>query len=338
MKTVILAAGFGSRLWPVSTSEKPKQFQPLIDGKSLLRYTYDTLKNVIPENEIYVLGLSGMTDLILEQIPELNPGNIVLVPERRNTLPHTLWTIAQITDNPDEPVLFRSVDHYLPHPEAFLKSLKDVLDNYQATSDVTLLCPRFDKFNSNDGYAITDDQARITKFIEKPTEQEVSDLAQGRTVYRSPFIYIASENSMLSNLRALNEDWAAAAQGILNKELSARKKAFLDMPFVDLSSAIFQRAKHLRVAEITYEFIDVGLFKELYRLNTKDANGNVIIGRAIITEDCRDNLVINTTDRPMVIINKQDTVIVQTNDGSLVSTFADAARVGEIYKNQIHKH
>jgi len=339
MKTVILAAGFGSRLRPVSTSERPKQFQPLIEGKSLLRYTYDTLNKVTPRDELYVLGLDGMTNLILEQVPELPQANIILVPERRNTLPHTLWTLTQITDDSDEPVLFRSVDHYLPHPETFLESLKNVLNNYQPTTNITLLCPIYDKFNSNDGYAVTDEHGSVLKFLEKPTEQEVSELANGRTVYRSPFIYIATKNSMLSNLQGLDETWATSAQAILTeKQLAAKKDAFLNMPVIDLSSSIFQKAKHLRVAQITYEFIDVGRFEELYKLNAKDTSGNAVLGKAILTEDCKNNLVINTTDRPIVVINKQSTVIVQTNDGSLISTFADASRVGEIYKTQIHKH
>jgi mannose-1-phosphate guanylyltransferase len=106
MKTVILAAGFGSRLWPVSTSEKPKQFQKLLHGKSLLAYTYEHMQHVSSDDELYVLVLEGMQPLVREELPDIADDHVLVVPERRNTLPHTLWALTQITDSPDEPVLF----------------------------------------------------------------------------------------------------------------------------------------------------------------------------------------------------------------------------------------
>lgn len=338
MKTVILAAGFGSRLWPLSTSEKPKQFQPLIGEKSLLRYTYDLLSNVTTQDELYVLGLEGMLDLIREQVPELRSENVILVPERRNTLPHTLWALAGITDNLDEPVLFKSVDHYLLHPEVFLSSLGEVLGEYKPGPSITLLCTSYQKFNTNDGYCLVDSTGIVKKFLEKPTEQELQTHSAGLTVYRTTFTYIASSNALLTNLKHTSEAWAGNARAVVEGKLSGRKDAFLKLPFMDISSFIFQKAGNLRAVEMEYEFIDVGRFEEIYELNTKDGDSNVIIGKVITAEETRNNLIINTTDEPLVVIGKKDTVIIQTDHGSLVSSFPDASKVGDIYKSQIHGH
>ena len=110
------------------------------------------------------------------------------------------------------------------------------------------------------------------------------------------------------------------------------------MPFIDISSAIFQQSQSMRVIEVQYEFIDVGRFEEIYELNDKDVNGNVIIGDVILESGCNHNLIINKTTTPLVIINKQNTVIVQTNEGGLVSSFTDSFKIGVIYKTQIHGH
>jgi mannose-1-phosphate guanylyltransferase len=339
MKTVILAAGFGSRLWPLSTSEKPKQFQPLFDGVSPLSYTYAVVSKAVPKEEIYVLGLEGMQELIKAAIPAIDEKRILLVPERRNTLPHTLWAVAKIAESGDEPVLFKSGDRFILNEEAFVASLQNVQAHYENDTrfTITLLCTKYQTYNSNDGYCVVDDAGRVAKFLEKPAQADLEQLAAGKTIYRSPFVFIATKNALIRELDAATEDWAPIAKEVLQGNAAASKKAFLAMPFIDISSTLFQASQTMRVMEIRYEFVDVGRFEEVYELNNKDACGNVVLGSTIL-EKSRGNLVINETGRPLVVIGKENTIIVQTPAGSLVSSFADAPLVGEIYKKRILKH
>src|SRR5688572_30694717 len=112
MKTVILAAGFGSRLWPLSTSERPKQFQNFVKDKSLLQYTQEIFSQFTSINELYVLTVEGLEELVKEQLPNIPSSNIIAVPERRNTLPHTLYALKKLPVRGNEPVLFTPVDHF----------------------------------------------------------------------------------------------------------------------------------------------------------------------------------------------------------------------------------
>jgi len=339
MKTVILAAGFGSRLWPLSTSEKPKQFQPLIGGKSPLSHTYSVLCEAIQKDDIYVLGLKGMEALILEELPTLNPKNIVLVPERRNTLPHTLWALAEITDSADEPVVFKSADQFVLNPKEFNKTFRQGIKDYAAKpAALTLLCTEYKGFNSNDGYCLADDTGLIQSFLEKPTKGTLDAHRKGLHVYRSPLIYIATRNTMSAALDEIPADWVEDAKKILTGGDAPRQNLFLGLPFMDVSSAVFQESKTMRAIVIQYEYIDVGRFEEIYELNDKDAHGNVVLGDVIFGTECRNNLIINRTERPLVVIDRDNTVIVHTADGSLVSSFTHASMIGEIYKSQIHQH
>lgn len=337
MKTVILAAGFGSRLWPVSTSDKPKQFQRLINGTSLLKYTYQQLTQAIAVDELYVLGLEGMQNLIREELPEIKDDHIILVPERRNTLPHTLWALNSITNDPHEPVLFKSVDHFVHNPEAFIKSLKNALSNYgNKQPALELLCSDYGAFNTNDGYCIVDSSNRLLRFMEKPSQADLEAAAGNHKVYRSSMTFIASIRAFQEILGGFDEAWVDAAKQLLASNSTSRAKLFLELPFMDISTTIFQKSDQLRVDTIDYSFTDVGRFEELYQLNDKDQQGNVVIGPVILGTVCKNSLIINETDKPLVVMSVTDSVVVQTEAGSLVSPFKDAVKIGEIYKSQIH--
>jgi mannose-1-phosphate guanylyltransferase len=336
MKTVILAAGFGSRLWPISTSENPKQFQPLINNVSLLKYTYEQLKKITPERELFVLILEGMQKSVFKELPHLDAKQMIVVPERRNTLPHTLWALSTITNTQDEPVLFKSVDHFILNEDAFLSSLKQVTQNPDWPA-ITLLCTAYKEFNDNDGYCLVDASNRITYFLEKPSKEAVEDAVQKGTVYRSPFVFIATKRAMSEVLDELEEEWTPDAKVVLRASGAELKQSFLNLPIIDISTAVFQKSQKMQLAKIEYNYIDVGRFQELYTLNTKDANGNVIVGNVLVAGDCHNNLLINTSPSPMVVISRSESVIVQTEAGNLVSSFEEAHTIGKIYKEQIHR-
>ncbi len=333
MKTVIMAAGFGSRLWPLSTSERPKQFLRLVENESLISYTYRNLLKAIPGNELYILILEGMQELVRQEIPEIADSQLIVVPERRNTLPHTMWALRAIAEA-DEPVLFKSVDHFIVDTEAFLASLTDCIDQYNST-ETTLLGSKFSVFNSNDGYLAVDDSGIVAEFIEKPDQAMFDTAKQKYNMYRAPFLYITTKFSLSKLVDDVQEPWQTNAKQLL--EGGDPKNSFLALPFIDISNEIFAKSHSLQFAEVSYDFVDVGRFEEIYKLNTKDSNGNVIVGESVILDgDCNNNLIVNDSNQPLVVISRSDTVIVQTDHGSLVSSFQEAKRIGDIYKKQIH--
>jgi mannose-1-phosphate guanylyltransferase len=339
MKTVILAAGFGSRLWPLSTSERPKQFLPLINGQSLLSYTYTQLAQTIASSDLYVLTLSGLEHHVQHELPDLRPDHLLLVPERRNTLPHTLFALSMLGSDPNEPILFKGVDHFIRNPVSFAASLQQSLVRYDAAHPIlTLLCSPYINFNNNDGYCIVDDSAHVRMFLEKPTYDELVTAAGNDTIYRASFTYIASVRACLDALEGITEDWAARAQQLLMADGATRKKLFLDLPMLDISNALFKSAHQLVVDEIEYDFIDVGRFEEIYELNDKDTDGNVIIGKVTLGTACHDSLIINETADPLVVMALDTMVVAHSAAGSLVTPFNDASKIGDIYKSQIHKH
>jgi mannose-1-phosphate guanylyltransferase len=282
-----------------------------------------------------------MQELIQAELPNIDSHNIIVVPERRNTFPHTLWALNSIADTPDEPVLFKSVDHFIVNPDSFSASLTQNIKHYEATNThaFTLLCTAYKSYDRNDGYCVADMSGKILKFLEKPTEAELKAIVGDNRIYRSPFIYITSKRAFLDVLGELEEPWVdQARQVITSPDAAMRKQAFLALPVLDISNTIFQKSHLLQVSEIEYDYIDVGQFSEIYAMNNKDDQGNVINGNVIVGTECRNCLIINKLPLPLVVMSLTDTVIVQTDAGSLVSPFKDASKIGDIYKNQIHGH
>jgi mannose-1-phosphate guanylyltransferase len=339
MKTVILAAGFGSRLWPLSTSEKPKQFQPLINNESLLCYTYNLLRKVTDADELYVLTLQGLEQHVYAELPAIAENHVILVPERRNTLPHTLWALNILgAEDAEEPILFKSVDHFVVDPHKFLDSLSSSLPDLskRPLRELTLLCVKADTYSSNCGYAVVDEHMCIVQFKEKPSEEAFRLLQQQGVMYSSPFIYACSKATMSGILMQNKTPLTVQAARLLGAAASERQEAFAVMPFVDISHALFQLAIDMRARAIEYDFVDVGRYTTLYELGSKDEFGNVVQGNVVLGNGCRDNFIVNQTKLPLIVNALNKTVIVQADAGSVVAPIQDIDAVGELYKTKVY--
>lgn len=339
MKTVLLAAGFGSRLWPLSTSEKPKQFQTLLGEQSLLQYSYELFSQITNPDELYVLTLRGLEHWVHEQIPAIPTNNVLTVPERRNTLPHTLFALNSITSARDEPVLFSGTDLFITDSNSFLASLRDCIekmDHTAATQSITMACSSSGAIDTNAGYLQPGD-AGVT-FIEKPDLQTIHTLSEKGPLYKNTFTFIASAASLEPAFTAMDDRLAGQAKALLAADEEKRQAAFLTMPVCDISNAAFSHAPNITACVTDSDFVDLGTYASLHRINEKDAQGNVIFGSVVLDGNCTGNFIANHTDQPLVLIDTSDTVIVQTPWGNIFSPLAQASRIGDIYKQKINKH
>lgn len=337
MKTVLLAAGFGSRLWPLSTSDKPKQFQPLLGGQSLLQYTYKLFRSFTQVEELYVLTLHGLEHWVYEQLPGIPKANVLIVPERRNTLPHTLFALNTLTHSPEEQVLCGNVDLVVTDPQAFCTSAKSLAGTKDA-SKITMLFSAEGVIDPNASYAKLDRKNRVTEFYEKPDRQTIEKMLELGPFYKNTGGVVAlSVSSLQIALEAIDKNISAKARKLLTAMSEPNRiKTFLDMPFCDIDTTVFQEAPNI-VGHLTLsDFIDLGKFSALHHVNDKDERGNVIIGNIIVGDDCTNNFLVNQLMKPLVIITTNNMVVAQTAHGTLVAPLDEADRIGAIYKEQIH--
>jgi mannose-1-phosphate guanylyltransferase len=104
---------------------------------------------------------------------------------------------------------------------------------------------------------------------------------------------------------------------------------------MDIPTKLFEVAENLKAISVACNFVDVGRYSSLYQLLPKDGERNAVVGSAILRGDCRGNLAINHTDKPLVIIDQQDMVIVQTSEGNVCAPYASIDTIGAIYKSEL---
>jgi mannose-1-phosphate guanylyltransferase len=325
MRAVILAAGLGTRLWPLSTPAEPKQFQPLINDQPLLNYTYDLLNRLINKDELYVQVLRDHVDHVRRLLPDIDASKIIAIAEHRDTLAETFWAINYLSTS-HQPILFKSVDQYITDEDDFLNKLKIAIENNSSrTSAIDLLAADFESYSPNSGYMTTDDTGIITSFIEKPSEETVNNLLQSQRLYRSLFIFIVQPQLLLNVLNGLNEPWVDLSRNLLNSQVDTRESAFLKMPVVDISSTLFEAATRLHLSSVgkSSNFFDVGRYSALYELNSKDVNDNVIIGNVKMSSNCNSSLVINMSNSILKVTSLDHALVVNTPAGSLVAKMID---------------
>jgi len=286
--------------------------------------------------DLYVLTLKGLEWLVIEQLPTINPKNIIVVPERRNTLPHTAYALCKLSIPPDEPVMFVPVDHYFLRTDLFIDSMKQVSDRIPAKlHDTYLLCTPTKKVDPSLGYVILDSDENVSKFVEKPDKDDTDMLLQ--SIFNiNTMRYITSKIAFIHLLVNTNNDVARQAQAVVDSSPNHLDNSFLAMPFIDICYGLFEKSKGLKAISIQGDFIDIGKFSTLFELNHRDAKGNAVIGTAILDEDSTNNFIINQLEYPLVVVNTQNSVVVQTHLGSFVSPITDADKIGEIYKTKIH--
>lgn len=337
MKIVLLAAGFGSRLWPLSTSEKPKQFQTLLGEQSLLQYTYSIFSKIAPVEDIHILTLKGLEHWVYEQIPSLPEKNVVIVPERRNTLPHVIFALRTITQGSDEPVLFSGTDVYVTDQPKFIEAVEATIrdESSKRSNDVTLIGSSSPRVDTNAGHLQVID-GRVTKYLEKPDKDTITQLSKAAPLYKNMFTFTTSLDGIKQMLPTMDESIARVSNVLIAVDGSDLTKAFLDCPMADISNAAFAHANNLAAVACESDFIDLGSFATLHQINEKDENNNVINGEVYLEGDCHDNFIYNNTGKPIVVIDTSRTAVVQTPDGSLFSPMNQSSRVGEVYKKQIH--
>jgi mannose-1-phosphate guanylyltransferase len=338
MKAVILAGGPGTRLWPVSNPQSSKAFQPVIRGESMLQYTYRQLRKVFRPQDLYIQAPRGLEAAIVEQLPGLDAQHIVLNPIPKDTLPITLWVMNELGSDPTEPILFRSVDQFIEDDQegAFLSSLSDCIQRYDyKTPRITLLCTKYRSFHPGNGYVVADNAKNIITFVEKPTEEVVGELPKQGTLYRNPFMIIASKKAFLDVLEDLDYPWSRMGRQLLSATRQDREQLFLDMELLSIDYTIFETSHQLKMDEIDYDFLDVGTYRALYELNEKDISGNVVIGQVIVGKNCRNNFICNQNTQPLVVDSINDSVVAQTPAGSLVISMENADRIKEIHKKQL---
>jgi mannose-1-phosphate guanylyltransferase len=328
---LIMAGGVGSRFWPLSTPERPKQFLDVLGiGKSLLRLTFERLQNLIPDEQIYILTNTVYRDLVLEQLPELSAEQVLCEPMRKNTAPCIAYAASKIhAQNEHATLIITPSDHLIINTTRFHQIIETGILEAQKNRLVTLgICPTrpdtgygYIEFDATNGIH-ANNAYEVTQFREKPNLETANIFLSAGNFYWNAGIFIWKSSTILSALATLQPELYENFESRKNdfgtsNEAQAVYAAFDACEDISIDFAVMEHAKNVSVVLSDFDWSDLGTWGSLNEHLKKDENGNSIIGNEVHVFDSK-NCLINVPNGKVVLLDGLENFIVVESDNMLM--------------------
>ena len=325
-----MAGGVGSRFWPVSTQDFPKQFHDMLGtGETLIQNTFRRLSNIIPEENIFILTNERYNDLVFEQLPSLTQRQVVLEPEMRNTAPCILYASLKIQkENEDAIMIVAPSDHWIEDQNAFTENIEEAF-NFCSQNDALMtlgITPTFP--NTGYGYIEYDNSSEasikpVEQFREKPNyETAKSFLSQGNFLWNAGIFMWSVKSVLTAFQRNQPELYELFKKGynVYNTEFEDDfiKDNYGKAENISVDYALMEKSKNIHVIPATFDWNDLGTWGSLYDKLDKDENNNAIVNARTLTEDATGNMIKTSSDKIVVVDGLQDYIIVDKNEVLLI--------------------
>ena len=327
---VIMGGGIGSRFWPFSRKTLPKQFLDFFGtGRSLLQQTFDRFQKIIPTENILVVTNAIYADLVKEQLPELNPDQILLEPARRNTAPCIAWASYRIRAlNSNANIVVAPSDHLILKETEFLSAIEKGLDFVAQSDKLLTLGIKPNRPETGYGYIqIAEHEGenfyKVKTFTEKPELELAKVFIESGEFYWNAGLFMWNVNSIIKAEETLLPELAAKlAPGKdiygTEKESEFIEEHFPGCPNVSIDFGIMEKADNVYVALGDFGWSDLGTWGSLYDLSEKDTNNNAILSCCSITYNSQNNMVVLPKGKLAVIDGLEGYLVAESNNVLLI--------------------
>ena len=330
---VIMAGGVGSRIWPMSVENKPKQFIDVLGvGRSLLQLTYDSFKGLCPNENVWIVTNKKYDAWIKEQLPEVPAENILLEPCRRNTAPciaYVSWHIK--AKDPKANLVITPSDHIVMDTAEFRRVITQCLKFTSETDAILTLGMKPNRPETAYGYIQADLSSssprnkeifRIDTFREKPDLQTAQKYIQQNNFFWNAGIFIWSVSTIVNAFRIYSPAISKIFENMLSIYGTDKEQEMIDLHYpecenISVDYAIMEKAEEIFVCPANFGWSDLGSWSSLYMHTRHDLYGNSLIGTDINVYDTH-NCMIHTTQEKKVVVQGLDDYIVAEKDNLLL--------------------
>lgn len=339
-----MCGGVGSRFWPFSRNDRPKQFLDFFGtGKSLLQLTVERILPIVDMENIILVTNRQYAGIIRQQLPGVKESNILLEPARRNTAPCICWAARHIhAIDPRASIVTLPSDHLVLKEEAFRTAISEGLD-FVETGD-RLLTLGIQPTNPNTGYgyiqqgAHAEDWAGIRKvksFTEKPDlEMAKMFLGSGEFFWNSG-IFIWSAESILKAFDRYSQEIAQIFSQEVDVYNTAREseyigKVFPNAPSISIDYAIMEKADNVYVKTVDLGWSDLGTWNALYEASPHTKEGNVTQNCKVLAADCTGTMFAVGDDKIIVAAGLKDYIVADNGNALLIYPRAEEQKIRQI--------
>ncbi|MCX4359302.1 MAG: mannose-1-phosphate guanylyltransferase [Rikenellaceae bacterium] len=331
---VIMAGGIGSRFWPLSREERPKQFIDVMGvGRTFIQLTFDRFAPMIPPENFLVVTSQRYKSLVLEQLPELNESQVLCEPMRRNTAPCIAYAIHRIASvNPSAVVTFTPADHLILKQTEFEKVISDSMDfaennDVLVTVGVTPTRPETGYGYIQKGEALRGDDSlhRVKLFTEKPDLKMAEVFVSTGEFLWNSGIFVWSVPSIIKAFERFQPEIETLFADGADHYLTDREQEYIDSiypecPNISIDYGIMEHADNVCVRCADLGWSDIGTWGSLYAMADKDATGNVTGGKTgnMLLSDVKGSIIKLSEGKRAIIDGLDGYILIEGGDTLLV--------------------
>ncbi|MCG8894427.1 mannose-1-phosphate guanylyltransferase [Tenacibaculum finnmarkense] len=341
---VIMAGGVGSRFWPVSTQEYPKQFHDMLGtGESLIQRTFNRINQLIPAQNILISTNECYQELVLKQLSKTSKQQLLLEPAMRNTAPCILYAALKIyAQNPDAVLLIAPSDHWIEDEIEFLKNIKTSFEASEKNDILMTLGIEPDAPNTGYGYIKFEENSledsgvkKVKNFTEKPNLKTAKEFLKSGDYLWNAGIFIWSAKSILKAFKEhLPEMFAVlnTDKKIYNTDLEADfiKKNYEKCENISIDYGIMEPSNNVHTLPVNFGWNDLGTWGSLYNKLAKDSQQNAVIGANAVFKDASGNMIRTQSGKKIIVQGLNDFIIVEKDDVILICPKKDEQDIKQI--------
>lgn len=330
---VIMAGGIGSRFWPVSTTECPKQFLDIMGtGKTMLQLTLERFGDIIPPENVWIVTGKKFAHLVCEQLPQVPEANILLEPCGRGTAPcicYVSWKIKM--RDPRANIVVTPADHDVKDVKTFQRSITETIAFAAETDAIVTLGMQPTLPATGYGYIRADLSYpalrqsgifRVDAFKEKPDVETAREYLKQSCYFWNAGIFVWNVSTIVNAFRVYSPEISEIFEDIQSFYDTPAEQQKIDEVFptctkISVDYAIMEHAEEVFVYPVDFGWSDVGTWGSLHEHLPKDVHGNAVVGEDVHVVES-ENCIVHTTTCKSVVVQGLDGFIVVEKDGNLL--------------------
>ncbi len=345
---VIMAGGIGSRFWPYSRTTKPKQFLDFLGtGRSLLQMTFDRFHGIVPIENIYIVSNAAYRDLILEQLPDLKPDQVLLEPLRRNTAPCIAYAIYKIKAKTDDAnIIVVPSDHLITKEEEYRNVLRECFTFITNNDALLTLGMKPTRPETGYGYIQIAEGGgllrKVKTFTEKPNAEMAKVFVKSGEFYWNSGMFLWNLDTIVKAFEMHLPDIAATFEAGNALYHTDGEQAFIEEAYatcqnISIDYGIMEKAQNVYVRMADFGWSDLGTWGSLYELADKDNDGNATLHGNCLAYDSHNNLTVLSSGKLAVIQDLNDYLIAEEDNVLLICKKDEEQKIRQ-YVNDVEAH
>jgi mannose-1-phosphate guanylyltransferase/mannose-6-phosphate isomerase len=340
MIVVIIAGGSGTRLWPLSTVDYPKHLLPLINEDSLLQNTYNRIKHLADDKNIFIVPEVSHVEHVYKQLPNIPQENILFEPARRNTASCVILALAAVKKRQldDQAILVMWADHLIRDHEGFNSTMQEAGKLAEESKKLVFVGiePTYPSmaFNYiqkdsplNNGFR---NVYKLKQFVAKPDRDTAERYYESGDYLWNTGYLMGTLSTFEREMQDTSPDLWKDYQEFSNAENP--DETYMNLISLPIDTRLSENIKDALVVQCSFDWMDVGSFHDLHGISHQDQSGNHIKGQRIEVEQVTNSYIRNEQDLPLAVIGLDNVAVVATKNGILITKQSYDQKVGDVAK------